>query len=141
MIDIIQGVTSASASSSGYQIIQGSAGPQGPTAQSGLLFAFSGLILSAEYAMPGAMPAAGTFSASNSVATSEIAASAPSVFLTYMRPPGGSFTLFATTTFSPSGAAMVFSANAYPAGAYFKTVPPSSPDASLYGAAILFGGP
>ena len=145
MIDIIQGIVSPGATQPGYDIIQspsGPAGPAGAAGQTGLLFSWAGLITTGEPALPGVMPSAGSFSAANSSGSSEVPATASSVFQVTMRPPGGGFSSFATVTFTAGGAVVAFAGSgAYVAGAYFKCLPPATPDVSLFGATILLGGP
>ena len=142
-IDVIQNAVNSTVTTPGYQVIQSPSGPQGPAAMSGLLFGFAGPLAANEPGLPGTMPMAGTFSAANSSTASEVAASGTAVFLIYMRPTvDGALALYATATFTPAGGTVTFAGSgAYPAGAYFKCLPPATPDASLFGPAILLGGP
>ena len=142
-IDVIQNVIDATVSTPGYHVVQSPSGPQGAPANSGLCFAFAGPLGPNEAGLPGTMAQAGTFSAANSSAGSEVAATATAAFPVYMATTvGGALSLFATATFTPTGATVTFAGSgAYPAGAYFKCLPPASPDSTLYGAVILLGGP
>ena len=142
MYDIVQDVVGGVVQSPGYWVVQSPTGPQGAPSQVGLLFSFPGYISQGEPAVPGSVPTQGAYSVAGSLLDCEVGASTPSAFPIYMRPPGGSFSLFAMATFAPGGNAIVFTGSgAYPAGAYFKCQPPAAPDAQLYGPTIVLGGP
>ena len=122
---------------------KGDQGDQGFPSETGLLFAWSGVLNTVESPIPGVMSTPGVFSAVSSALSYEVAATNVSAFLIYMRPTtGGSLALFATATFSSTGASIVLAGDGtYPAGAYFKCVPPVSTDPTLFGPTILLAGP
>ena len=125
------------------QVIRTPTGARGAPSETALMFVFPGLVGSNELAIPGILPQPGSFSFNNSSVNYEVPASGTSVFLIMMRPtPSDVFALYATATFTPTGASIAFAGSGnYPANAYFKCIPPSSPDPALYGPSIVLGGP